>query len=116
MIEATSTARIVMTTLVSPEEATRLGWTLVEERLAACATLLPPVHSIYRWQDKIESSDETLLLLKTEVDQLPALEARLQELHSYQTPEFLVFEIEAGSDSYLRWLHANLGSPRSTKV
>ena len=66
MIEATSTARIVMTTVVGPEEATRLGRTLVEERLAACATLLPPVHSIYSWQGKIESSAETLLLLKTD--------------------------------------------------
>ena len=116
MIEATSAARIVMTTVVSPEEAARLGRTLVEERLAACATLLPPIHSIYQWQGKIESSTETLLLLKTAIDQLPALEARLRELHSYQTPEFLVLEIEAGSDSYLEWLHASLGPPRSTKV
>ncbi len=116
MIEATSTARIVMTTVVSPEEATRMGRTLVEERLAACATLLPPVQSIYRWQGKIESSAETLLLLKTVVDQLPTLEARLQELHSYQTPEFLVLEIEAGSHSYLQWLSANLGSQGSSKA
>ncbi len=116
MIEATSTARIVMTTVVSPEEATRLGRMLVEERLAACATLFPPVQSIYRWQGKIESSAETLLLLKTDLSQLPALEARLHELHSYQTPEFLVLEIEAGSHSYLQWLTANLGSPRSSKV
>ncbi|HEY1805314.1 MAG TPA: divalent-cation tolerance protein CutA [Terracidiphilus sp.] len=121
MIEATSTARIVMTTMVSPEEATRLGRTLVEERLAACATLLPPVHSIYRWQGTIESSAETLLLLKTATDQLPALEARLQQLHSYQTPEFLVLEIEAGSRAYLEWLRASLGppnpsSPQGTKV
>ena len=50
MLESNSSARIVMTTVVSPEEGTRLGRTLVEERLAACATLLPPVHSIYRWQ------------------------------------------------------------------
>jgi periplasmic divalent cation tolerance protein len=116
MIEATSTARIVMTTVVSPEEASRLGRTLVEERLAACATLLPPVHSIYSWHGKIESSAETLLLLKTAIDQLPALEARLQELQSYQTPEFLVLEIEAGSHSYLEWLRAGVGSQQSTKV
>jgi periplasmic divalent cation tolerance protein len=115
MIEGTSTARIVMTTTVSPEEATRLGRTLVEERLAACATLMPPVHSIYRWQGKIESSAETLLLLKTAVDQLPALEARLHELHSYQTPEFLVLQIEAGSHSYLQWLSASVGTPQNTK-
>jgi periplasmic divalent cation tolerance protein len=105
-----------MTTTVSAEEATRLGKTLVEERLAACATLMPPVHSIYRWQGKIESSAETLLLLKTAVDQLPDLEARLQELHSYQTPEFLVLAIEAGSHSYLEWLHASVGSPQNTNA
>jgi periplasmic divalent cation tolerance protein len=116
MLERTSSARIVMTTVVSPEEGTRLGRTLVEEQLAACATLLPPVHSIYRWHDKIESSAETLLLLKTATDQLPALESRLQELHSYQTPEFLVLAIEAGSSTYLSWLGACLASAQGTAV
>ena len=116
MLEATSTARIVMTTVASAEDAARLGHTLVEERLAACATILPSAHSIYSWQGKIESSDETLLLLKTATDRLPALESRLQELHSYEVPEFLVIEIEAGSESYLKWLNGNLGTQRSTKV
>ncbi len=116
MLEATSSARIVMTTVVSPEEGNRLGHALVEERLAACATLLPLVHSVYRWQGKIESSAETLLLLKTASDQLPALESRLLELHSYQTPEFLVLRIEAGSHPYLKWLHESLGAPEGTKV
>jgi len=116
MIEAATTARIVMTTAASPEEAERLGRTLVEERLAACATLFPAVHSIYRWLGKIESSTETVLLLKTGVDQLPALEERIQELHSYETPEFLAFKVEAGNHSYLQWLSANLDSSRSTKV
>ncbi len=114
MLETTSSARIVMTTVVSPEEATRLGRTLVEERLAACATLLPPIHSIYRWHNKIESSAETLLLLKTAVDQLPALESRLHELHGYQTPEFLVLAIEAGSHPYLAWLHGCLRAPQAS--
>jgi periplasmic divalent cation tolerance protein len=114
MLEATSSARIVMTTVVSPEEAARLGRTLVEERLAACATLLPPIHSIYRWQGQIESSAETLLLLKTVNDRLPALESRLQELHSYQTPEVLVLAVESGSHTYLEWLHACLHAPQDT--
>ena len=65
MLESTSSARIVMTTVASAEEAARLGRTLVEERLAACATFVPAVQSIYRWQGKIESSAETLLLIKT---------------------------------------------------
>jgi periplasmic divalent cation tolerance protein len=108
MLEATSSARIVITTVVSPEEAARLGRTLVEERLAACATLIPAVESIFRWQGQIESSAETLLLLKTAIDRLPALEARLHELHSYQTPEFVVLAIESGSHPYLAWLEASL--------
>ncbi len=114
MLETTSSARIVMTTAASSEEASRLGRTLVEERLAACATLLPSVQSIYRWEGKIESSAETLLLLKTAKEQLPALESRLQELHSYQTPEFLVLAIEAGSHSYLAWLQTCLGATQGT--
>ena len=110
MLESTSSARIVMTTVVGLEEGNRLGRALVEERLVACATLLPPVHSVYRWRGKIESSTETLLLLKTASEQLPALESRLQELHSYQTPEFLVLAVEAGSHPYLAWLESCLGA------
>jgi periplasmic divalent cation tolerance protein len=108
MLEGTSSARVVLTTAGNPEEAARLGRTLVEERLAACATLIPAAESIYRWQGKIESSSETLMLLKTESDRLAALEARLREIHSYETPEFLVLEVEFGSHPYLAWLHGCL--------
>ena len=101
-------ARIVLTTTANPEEAARLGRTLVEERLAACATLIPAVQSIYRWQGAVESSTETLLLLKTGPEQLAALEARLCELHSYQTPEFLALAVDAISQPFLDWLQASL--------
>jgi periplasmic divalent cation tolerance protein len=109
MSEAITLARIVLTTTASPEEAAILGRRLVEERLAACATLIPAAQSIYRWQGAIESASETLLLLKTAATQLAALEARLHELHSYQTPEFLVLTIDSASQAYLAWLQANLG-------
>ncbi len=111
MPEAAPPARIVLTTTANPEEAARLGRALVEERLAACATLIPAAQSIYRWQGKIESSTETLLLLKTGPDQLAALEARLRELHSYQTPEFLVLKVDAASRPYLDWLEESLRQP-----
>jgi periplasmic divalent cation tolerance protein len=111
MPEAAPPARIVLTTVANAEEAAELGRTLVEEQLAACATLIPSVQSIYRWKGEIESETETLLLLKTGPDQLAALEARLHELHSYQTPEFLVLPVESGSNSYLDWLQANLRRP-----
>jgi periplasmic divalent cation tolerance protein len=113
MLEFTLSVRIVMTTVANPEEAARLGRALVEERLAACATLLPAVHSIYHWKDQVESSAECLLLLKTASDPLAALEVRLHQLHSYQTPEFLVLAVEAGSQPYLAWLHASLREPEA---
>jgi len=106
MLESTSSVRIVVTTVVSPEEGARMGRALVEERLAACATILCGAHSIYRWQGQVESSAETVLLLKTESERLPALDNRLHELHSYQVPEFLVLPVDSGSHPYLEWLHS----------
>lgn len=106
--ERASPVRIVLTTCASPGEASRLGRVLVEERLAACATLIPSVQSIYHWQGEIELSTETLLLLKTGHEQLAALETRLHQLHSYQTPEFLVLGVEGVSHPYLEWLQSAL--------
>jgi periplasmic divalent cation tolerance protein len=105
--------RLVLTTAAAPDEARRLARTLVEEHLAACVTLVPEVESFYRWDEKIESSAETLLLIKTATDQLPALQSRLHALHSYELPEFLVFEVDAESSShpYLEWLLASLRKP-----
>jgi periplasmic divalent cation tolerance protein len=106
-----SPIRLVLTTTANPDEATRLGRALVEEELAACATLIPAVQSIYRWKGEIESATETLLLLKTGPEQLAALEARLHQLHSYETPEFLVLKVDAASQPYLDWLQASLRQP-----
>jgi periplasmic divalent cation tolerance protein len=108
MPESHPRARIVLVTAASPEEAENLARTLVEEQLAACATLIPSVRSIYRWQGKVEDSTESMLLIKTGAEQLPALEARVHALHSYETPEFLVLAVESGSPSYLDWLMASL--------
>jgi periplasmic divalent cation tolerance protein len=103
-----SAARVVLTTAGSIEEARRIGNALVEERLAACATLIPQAESIYRWEDKVETAQEILLLLKTAEEQIPRLQIRLRELHSYQTPEFLVLAVESGSAAYLAWLEASV--------
>ena len=110
MPDATAKARIVLTTTASPEEAASIGRTLVEEHLTACASMVPGVQSIYRWLGQVESATETLLILKTSSEQVPALESRLKELHSYDTPEFLVLRVESGSHPYLEWLQASLKS------
>jgi periplasmic divalent cation tolerance protein len=111
MAESICPARIVLTTVANPDEGAMLAGTLVEERLAACASLIPGVQSIYHWEGQIESSTETLVLLKTTAEQLPTLEARLRELHSYQVPEFLVLDVDSGSHPYLGWLQASLRKP-----
>jgi periplasmic divalent cation tolerance protein len=103
-------ARIVLTTESTLEEANKLGRTLVEERLVACATLLPVVQSIYHWNDQIQSAPETMVLLKTSTDKLEALEKRVKELHSYRVPEFLVLPVESGSSAYLQWLFGSLAA------
>lgn len=110
MPESPTKARIVLTTAGSPVEASRIGRTLVAERLVACATMIPGVESIYEWQGKTELARETLLLLKTDAEHIAALEERLHALHSYDTPEFLVLSVEAGSASYLGWIESVLGA------
>ena len=101
-------ARIVLTTAASGDEARTLGRTLVEDRLAACVTVIPTVESIYRWEGKVETAPETLLLIKTAAGQVEALRSRLLELHSYETPEFLVLPVESGSKDYLAWVRDSL--------
>ena len=84
--------------------AERLASALVEERLVACATLLPAARSIYRWQGAIEQADEVLLLLKTTHARYPALEARLHALHPYELPELVAVEACSGLPAYLDWV------------
>jgi len=108
MLESNPPLQIVLTTAATHDDAARIGKILVQERLVACATLIPGAESIYHWRGKIENAAETLLLLKTGPEQLEALEVRLHQLHNYQTPEFIVLSADAASRSYLEWLQASL--------
>jgi len=95
---------VVLVTAGSPEEAERIGRTVVEERLAACANLLGRVRSIYRWQGAVEDAVEQLLLLKARAADVEALAARVRALHSYEVPEVVALPIDGGSAPYLAWL------------
>ena len=97
-------ALLVFTTLPSAEKAAELGKALVEERLAACANLIPAVRSIYRWQGKLQDENEVLVLLKTRAEHLERLKLRILELHPYEVPEVLAVPVEAGYQPYLEWL------------
>ena len=77
---------------------------LVEERLAACGQVLGPVSSTYHWQGAIERSTEYYCQLKTTMARLPALQARIRELHPYEVPEIIALSIADGDAGYLRWI------------
>jgi periplasmic divalent cation tolerance protein len=96
--------RIVLTTAGSEEEARKIARHLVEKRLAACVNIIPQIESIYRWQGKVDSSREWLLLVKTTDERFPAVRDAIRELHSYELPECVVLNIEDGSSDYLQWL------------
>jgi periplasmic divalent cation tolerance protein len=102
----TTDAILVLTTAASPEEAQALAEVLVEERLAACASISAPILSIYRWQGSIDRHEERQVIIKTTRARLGALEARIKTLHSYEVPEILVLPIENGSQPYLDWVAA----------
>lgn len=105
------TARIVLSTAGSAEEAKNIARALVEERLAACVNIIPGATSIYRWQGAIHQDQEQVLLIKTRHQHLPALESRLKALHSADVPEFLVLIPESGSRDYLLWLDESTDDP-----
>lgn len=96
--------QLCLTTCPNIDLAEKIARTLVEEHLAACVNILPPVRSIYRWHGQIESADERLLLIKTRTQDYPAIERRIRALHSYELPEVIAVPIVNGLPAYLSWL------------
>ncbi|MGH7525735.1 MAG: divalent-cation tolerance protein CutA, partial [Gemmatimonadales bacterium] len=93
----------VTTTLPDRALAERVATVLVGERLAACAQVLGPVASTYRWAGAVETASEWYCHLKTTAARLPALRARIRELHPYDVPEIIAIPILEGEPAYLRW-------------
>ena len=92
----------------NPDEAQRIGRTIVDEKLAACVNILGPCHSIYRWQGAIETATEVPALFKTTLDKADALIARITDLHSYEVPAIVVWPIERLSVAYGDWVETEL--------
>ena len=95
---------IVLTTVGADFDVRALARELVEQRLAACVNVLPRVESIYRWQGKIETDAEQLLLIKTTAERVDALRAALVARHPYEVPEFVVIKPELVAEPYRAWL------------
>jgi periplasmic divalent cation tolerance protein len=102
---------VVLTTIAHDADGGTLATILVSERLAACVNILGEMQSTYRWRGEVESARERQIVIKTTAPQVPALRARLHELHPYEVPEFIVLAIADGSEHYLSWIRDS--APRS---
>ena len=95
---------LIFITTGSHQEAEKLAKTLVEKKLAACGTIVPDVHSVFRWKGTIESEQEVLLMLKSRAKVFPNIIRIVKSLHSYDVPEIIALPIIAGSEEYLSWI------------
>ena len=96
--------RVVLISAPGAEAGLQLARALVEERLAACGSVVPAVASVYRWRGAVEEEQEALVVLKTTADRVESLTQRARELHSYEVPEILALPVSGGNPGYLDWL------------
>jgi periplasmic divalent cation tolerance protein len=95
---------IVLITASSEEEAHNIAESLVKGKKAACVNILPGVDSLFWWKDKLDSAQESLLLVKTKASLFPEIVKLVKRTHSYEVPEIIALPIIAGSEDYLKWL------------
>ncbi|HEY6988287.1 MAG TPA: divalent-cation tolerance protein CutA [Bryobacteraceae bacterium] len=98
----------VFCTCRDQQEALHLANAVVEQRLAACVNVLPPVQSVYRWKEEVQIETEYLLLIKTTAARFAPLRDAITKLHSYETPEVLAVPVADGSDRYLAWIRESV--------
>jgi periplasmic divalent cation tolerance protein len=99
---------LVSTSFAEEADAARVARVLIDERLIACANIVPGARSLYRWEGKIRDEREVLVVMKTRKQDWTALLSRLHELHPYDTPECLAVRVAAGAPKYMAWLDAEL--------
>jgi periplasmic divalent cation tolerance protein len=88
------------------DDAQALAERLVEERLVACASILPGVESVYRWQGAVERQSESVLLMETADGCVERAIARIEALHAYDVPKIVAFEAARVNASYQQWVEA----------
>lgn len=99
---------MVYITTSGGEESKKIAKVLLEEKIVACANILPNMESIYWWEGKLEEDVESILLVKTRSELVDKVIDKVREIHSYQTPCALEIQIKKGSPDYLDWLDNSL--------
>jgi periplasmic divalent cation tolerance protein len=101
---------LVISTFPDAETADRVAHTLIAARFAACANIIPAVHSIYRWKDKIETAGEVIAFFKITQDRQAAFQKKLCSLHPYDVPEIIFVPVVTGLPDYLHWVAESCSS------
>lgn len=99
---------IILCTCPDFAAAKKIADLLIEKRLAACVNILPGITSVYRWQNKIETAQEVLLLIKSRPDQYSNIESVIKQAHPYELPEIISVSVENGLPGYLKWIDSCL--------
>jgi periplasmic divalent cation tolerance protein len=94
----------VLTTVSSRKDAERIASILVDKNAAACAQIVGPIKSVYRWKGKVEHAREWMCIAKTTKKGYVKLERLLKEIHPYELAEIIAIPILAGSKEYLAWI------------
>ena len=95
---------VVLATVPDLEVGRQLARTLLDERLIACANVVPGVTSLYRWQGRVHEDAECLVVMKTRTELVPRLVERVPALHPYELPEVLALRVMDGLPAYCRWV------------
>ena len=98
---------LALSTFPDRETAQRISKDLVSEKFAACANILPAIESVYRWKDRLETGNETLVFFKVSEDRQSAFQEKLRSLHPYEVPEIIFIPVAGGLPEYLRWVIEN---------
>lgn len=95
---------VILITTSSEEESHKIAVLLLRQRKAACVNIIPKVDSIFRWQGKLDSAQESLLVVKTQASLLSEIVDVVKTAHSYEVPEIIALPIIGGNESYLNWI------------
>ena len=106
---------VVFTTTGSNDQAQEIATVLVEEKLAACVSIIPSILSIYLWKGKICRDAENLLLIKTSSHLFERLRKKLRQIHQYELPEIIALPVKAGDPDYLKWIEGSVLERSSVK-
>lgn len=95
---------VILITVPNADEANIIGKILVERRLVACANIIPKIKSIFRWEGRIQESDEALIVAKSKLNLMEEIQEAVKEKHSYDVPEIIALPVKSGLPRYFKWI------------